>query len=132
MCVHIFTDVSQHRHITCCLTKMGHCLLSISNLESVYSVLGLPPPRGCYSHFTPRWCVWWCVELSECHQMLEVSHTNTNQLVECAGCVSRGRVWGVFEGVSGAGLGCIWGVLPSIKICHYMSSVCVVCYVCRW
>ena len=44
--VHIFTDVSQHRHITCCLTSMGHCLLPISNLESVYSVLGLPPPQG--------------------------------------------------------------------------------------
>ena len=72
------------------------------------------------------------MELSEYHQMLEVSLTNANQLVECARGVSKGCVWGVFEGVSGAGLGCIWGVLPGIKICHYLSSVCVGCYVCRW
>ena len=33
--------------------------------------------------------------------MMEVSLTNTNQLVESARGVSRGHVWGVFEGVSG-------------------------------
>ena len=49
----------------------------------------------------------------------------------CKGCV-KGACLGVFGGVSGTGLGCIWGVLPGIKVCHYMSSVCVGCYVCRW
>ena len=59
--------------------------------------------------------------------MMEVSLTNTNQLVECVkgAClrVCLGCVWGVSEDVSGVCLGCVWGVQPSIMICHCMLSV---------
>ena len=59
------------------------------------------------------------MELSEYHQMMEVSLTNTNQLVECARGVSRGRVWGVFEGY---GYDCV--VFESVFGVHGMQ-----CYV---
>ena len=52
--------------------------------------------------------------------MVEESLTNTNQLVECARGVSRGRVWGVFEGVS----------VLCVRVCLGVCQECVQCYVC--
>ena len=57
--------------------------------------------------------------------MMEVSLTNTNQLVECARGVSRGRVWGV----SGVCLGCVQGCVCAV--CEGVSVLCVrVCLGC--